>query len=206
VGTAEWYCGKAGPLPLPCPALVPNEGTSCEVSPTVHCPRGICGGLDVACVDGAWSWSFAPPSTCGICASPDTPIATPDGERPIASLVPGDLVYSVSGDAIRAVPIARVSRTPVFHHHVVRVRVTGGRVLEISGGHPTADGRRFAELTRGGLLDGQRLESVEVIPYRFAETYDILPDSETATYFAAGMLIGSTLVPPTTAETTLRER
>jgi hypothetical protein len=32
-----------------------------------------------------------------------------------------------------------------------------------------------------------------VIPYEHAFTYDILPASETGTYYAAGALIGSTL-------------
>ncbi|MCA9517257.1 MAG: hypothetical protein KC635_20095, partial [Myxococcales bacterium] len=82
-------------------------------------------------------------SGCPICAAPDTPVATPEGDRPIASLRPGDLVYSVDDGAIVAVPLARVGQTPVSAHHVVRVVLDGGAVLEISPGHPTADGRTF---------------------------------------------------------------
>src|SRR5262249_18017295 len=40
-----------------------------------------------------------------VCASPDTPIATPQGNRPIAELAVGDLVYSVDRDAVVAVPV-----------------------------------------------------------------------------------------------------
>jgi hypothetical protein len=43
------------------------------------------------------------------------------------------------------------------------------------------------------MLDGQLIEAVEIVPYHFAETYDILPASESGTYYAAGMLIGHTL-------------
>ncbi|HKB55368.1 MAG TPA: Hint domain-containing protein, partial [Ramlibacter sp.] len=136
------------------------------------------------------SWCAA---KCAVCASPDTPIATPGGDRPIADLQVGDLVYTVEGDAILAVPILRVSRTPVANHHVVRVQAADGRVLELSPGHPTADGRTFGDLRPGTRLDGAAIASVELVPYHYPYTYDILPMSRSGTYFAAGMLIGTTL-------------
>lgn len=132
---------------------------------------------------------------CPVCASPDTPIATPDGDRPIADLRVGDLVYTVEGDAIRPVPILLVGCTPVVNHHVVRIKVTDGRTLEISAGHPTADGRTFGDLRPGMKLDGVAVESVELVAYGHPFTYDILPASKSGSYFAAGMLIGSTLNP-----------
>ncbi|HZU82377.1 MAG TPA: Hint domain-containing protein [Polyangiaceae bacterium] len=131
----------------------------------------------------------------GRCASPDTPIATPGGERPISDIRAGDVVYSVDHDAIRPVVVLRVGRVAVTRHHVVRVRLASGRSLEISAPHPTADGRAFRDLQAGGLLDGEPIESVEVVPYDHDATYDILPASDTRTYFAAGVRIGSTLDP-----------
>ena len=130
-----------------------------------------------------------------VCASPDTPIATPQGNRPIADLAPGDLVYSVQGDAVVAVPILRTHRTPVHDHHVVRVRLASGAVLEVSPRHPTADGRTFGDLHAGEQLDRIAIVSVELIPYAHPFTYDILPASETHTYYAGGALIGTTLAP-----------
>jgi hypothetical protein len=127
------------------------------------------------------------------CASPDTPIATPSGERPIADLVPGDLVYSVEHDAVVVVPILRVNRTPAHDHQVVRVALGSGRVLEISGPHPTADGRTFGDLRAGGVLDGVPIVGAERVPYAHPFTYDILPASSSGAYYAAGALIGSTL-------------
>ena len=44
----------------------------------------------------------------------------------------------------------------------MRVKTANGRTLEISAGHPTADGRLFGDLRPGLVLDGQRIESVEV--------------------------------------------
>jgi hypothetical protein len=127
------------------------------------------------------------------CASPETRIATPGGERRIADLVPGDLVYSQDRSALRAVPVVRVRQTLVYEHHIVQVTMVDGAVIEMSEGHPTADGRTFGQLRAGDLLDGAPILSTGIIPYRFSHTYDILPDSETRTYVASGRLVGSTL-------------
>ena len=106
----------------------------------------------------------------------------------------GDLVYSVQGEAIVPVPIIRAESTLVVHHQVMRMVLDNGAVLEMSPGHPTADGRTFAELRAGSSLDWQNVVShAELIPYVHARTYDILPDSDSGVYFAAGALVGSTL-------------
>ncbi len=130
------------------------------------------------------------------CTAPETPIATPTGEKRIDSLVEGDLIYSVHEGAIKAVPIRRTQRNPVTNHFVIQVDLADGRTLEISAGHPTADGHSFGQLVRGSNLGGVEVVNVRRIPYRHAFTYDILPDSETGTYFAAGALIGSTMARP----------
>jgi len=128
-----------------------------------------------------------------VCAAPDTMIATPSGERAIADLQVGDLVYSADDGALTIVPLAAVHRTPVDDHRVVRLTLETGRVLEISPGHPTADGRFFGELRAGDRLDGTLVLSAELVPYAHDATYDILPSSDTGTYVAGGALIGSTL-------------
>jgi hypothetical protein len=167
---------------------MPQAGTACSTEGLMCGPD--C-NLEIVCESGAWRWRQG---NCPICAAPDTPIATPTGERPIAALRPGDLVYSVDGDAIVAVPLRAVGHTRVSSHHVVRVTVEGGRVLEVSPGHPTADGRSFGDLLSGGRIDPEhRVLSAVLEPYRFDATYDILPASSSGTYFAAGVLIGSTL-------------
>jgi hypothetical protein len=159
-------------------------------------------GLDcsepIVCKDGVWQWNYCN-SCCPVCASPDTPIATPFGDRPIASLMPGDLVYSVHEGATVAVPILRVGSTRVFSHRVVRLTLDSGAMIELSAGHPTADGRKFGELRPGSSLDDvHSVRAVEVVPYRHDATYDILPASSTGTYFAGGALVGSTLGSPST--------
>jgi hypothetical protein len=108
-------------------------------------------------------------------------------------LLPGDLVYSVDRNGVQAVPLLRIGRTPVYHHHVIQLTLADGAVLEMSAGHPTADGRTFGQLRAGDLLDGTLIVSSATIPYRFSQTYDILPASDTGTYVASGRLVGSTL-------------
>lgn len=131
--------------------------------------------------------------TC-ICAAPDTPISTPDGERAISSLRPGDLVYSMHRGELVAVPLLTVGRSVAPPDHaIVHVRLASGRSIEMSPGHPTADGRHFGDLAPGEELAGAVIDAVELVPYGRPFTYDILPDSDTGTYVAAGALVGSTL-------------
>lgn len=209
-------CGKCGNV---CPNSAPYcSGGTCGTPPCtpppgagVCAPSSICCGTTccapgqiccavtdnfvfIGCYDLSKSGGTCPVGcpAC-VCASPDTPIATPDGDRAIASLEVGDRVLSVDHGRVIDVPIARVHRTPVSNHHVVHVELSTGSILEISALHPTADGRTFGDLRDGELLGGVEIERVTVVPYAQAFTYDILPASDSGTYFAGGVLIGSTL-------------
>jgi hypothetical protein len=105
----------------------------------------------------------------------------------------GDRVLSVEHGRVVDVPILEVHRTAVQNHHVVHVELSNGSVLEISAPHPTADGRTFGDLRDTDLLGGVEIDQAMVVPYRYPFTYDILPASDSGTYFAGGVLIGSTL-------------
>lgn len=197
---ADTYCTGGACVPRPCTTTCPAgticcDGACCSAGQICCDPQG---PIDRGPVCTAPDARGTCPQGCAplcICASPDTPIATPGGDRPIASLRVGDLVYSVDHAGVKVVPIALTHRTPVSHHQVVRVTLASGAVLEISAGHPTADGRTFADLRAEGVLDHTAIKAVERVPYTHAYTYDILPDSESGAYFAGGVLIGSTLKP-----------
>jgi hypothetical protein len=136
------------------------------------------------------------PTGCSACtcAAPGTPIATPAGDRPIADLKVGDLVYSVDHGSLAIVPIRLVHRQPVTaSHRMVELELAHGVTLRISPRHPTADGRHFSDLVAGDVVDGVRVVAARLVDYDQPFTYDILPDSDSGTYFAAGTLIGSTL-------------
>jgi hypothetical protein len=194
-----------GGHPAPCNTLVVDRIGTCGFE---ECPSGDCpgpAGAACTCSDGSQCAPATGPmgsalcrgddGTCSVCkcAAPDTPIATPEGERAIAELVPGDLVYSVDGAEIRAVPLLRINRTPVVNHRVLHVTFDNGRSIDMTAGHPLADGRPLSSLHPGSELLGGTVLSVASVPYQHAATYDILPDSTSGAYFASSVLIGSTL-------------
>jgi hypothetical protein len=194
-----------GGHPAPCGTTIADALGTCGVE---ECSAGDClgsSGATCTCSDGmdcvaatgqtGSGWCRGDDGTCFACkcAAPDTPIATPAGDRPIADLLPGDLVYSVDGDSIRAVPIARINRVAVAHHEVLRVTFDHGRSIDMTAGHPLADGRPLSALRPGDALLGGAVVSVSTIPYVHEATYDILPQSSSGAYFASGVLIGSTL-------------
>ena len=191
------YCGMNGCEEAPC--------TGVDDCPDRCCGSQCCGEGELCCEvnmgPAAMGCFEAVNGTCPVgcpycvCASPDTPVATPDGERPIAELRVGDLVYSNTDRGVVVVPIVQVNRVAVSHHHVMRVTLATGRVLEVSAAHPTSDGHAFGELQPGSNLDGVAVVSVEFVPYAHTHTYDILPASSTGAYYAAGVAVGSTLSP-----------
>jgi len=130
---------------------------------------------------------------CPICLAATTRIATPDGAIPVSDLRAGMLVWTVDAGKRVAAPIAIVRHTPApFGHRVIRVILADGRAVVASPGHPTADGRRVGALSPGDLLDGSRILSMDLLPYT-GDTWDLLPRSATGTYWADGVLLGSTL-------------
>jgi hypothetical protein len=185
--SAQTCCGSA--------CCSTNE-LCCSVEGNVTYTTGCMAPIDGTCPKG---------NPLATCADPDTPIATPRGVVAIALLKPGDLVYSFDHGSVVAVPIARIGSTPVHHHRVMHVVLGNGQTLDISPGHPTGDGRLFADLVGGDSLSGTVLQQIETVAYGHGQTYDILPASDTGTYFAAGVLVGSTLslaqgvAPPMTA-------
>lgn len=197
---AGTYCTGGKCMPIPCtttclPGMICCAGVCCSAGQLCCDPQGpLSAGPVCTAPDGRGTCPQGCAPLC-VCASPDTPIATPGGDRPISSLRVGDLVYSVDPEGVMVVPVARINRTPVHQHEVVRVTLKGGTVLEISPGHPTADGRTFADLRARDELDHVAILAIERVPYSHAYTYDILPASESGAYFAGGVLIGSTLKP-----------
>ena len=194
------YCdaGKCKDKP-PC-----ESGTGCATG-QLCCGKSCCTSAQICCDVPGPVGKLVPechtpvggtcPKGCTscVCNSPDTPIATPSGNRSIAELGEGDLVYSLHQGAMRAVPIRKAHRVPAPNHVVVRATLASGAVLEISPKHPTADGRSFDDLRAGDHLDGVFVVAVERVPYQHSHTYDILPDSDSGTYFAGGVLIASTV-------------
>jgi hypothetical protein len=57
-----------------------------------------------------------------------------------------------------------------------------------------ADGQLLGTFSIGNFIDGVRIVSAQLVPYEEDFTYDILPSGATGTYWANGILSGSTLM------------
>ncbi len=132
---------------------------------------------------------------CPICLAQGTRIATPEGEIAVEDLRVGTLVWTLDASGRRvAAPILRAARTPVpTGHMVTRILLDDGREIVASPGHPTRDGRPIGALVAGDPLDGGRIVLTELARYSRDATFDILPDSTTAVYWANGVILRSTL-------------
>jgi hypothetical protein len=75
----------------------------------------------------------------------------------------------------------------------VSLALDDGRLVLVSPGHPTSDGRRVGDLSVGDKLDGARIASVARVTYAGGATYDVLPAGATGAYWANGVLLRSTL-------------
>jgi hypothetical protein len=136
----------------------------------------------------------APPA-CPICLARGTRIATPYGDALVETLRLGDIVWTLDARGTRAAaPIVALGSTPAPETHVVvRVLLSDGRTVDVSPGHVAADGRRVGDLRVDDTYDGARVTSVDRIRYAGEATFDLLPDGATGTYWANGILLGSTL-------------
>jgi hypothetical protein len=135
------------------------------------------------------------PPPCPICLARGTKIATPSGQTAVEALRIGDVVWTRDEDGARvAAAIALIGSTPVpATHRVAHLLLSDGRTVDVSPGHPTADGRRVGDLMPGSRLDGALVVRAELIAYSGGATFDLLPDGPTGAYWANGVLLGSTL-------------
>jgi Hint domain-containing protein len=132
---------------------------------------------------------------CPICLAAGVRIATPFGEVPVQDVRVGMAVWTTDGHGRRIVGV--VLRTGHMQaplgHEVIRLTLADGRTVTVSPGHPTADGRTIGQLRPGDAFDGSRVVASTPIGYSGSATYDLLPSGPTGTYFAGGLLLGSTL-------------
>ena len=135
------------------------------------------------------------PPPCPICLAASTLIATPGGAVRVVDMKPGLMVWTATRDGKRvAVPVLEVGSTQVpAGHLMVHLVLADGREVLASPGHRTADGRPLGSLAAGDPLDGSTIKLWELVPYAGDRTYDLLPAGPTGTYWANGILLGSTL-------------
>jgi hypothetical protein len=132
---------------------------------------------------------------CPICLAAATLIATPAGPVRVSDLQLGGLVWTAGLDGTRQEATIKGLGSVAFPlgHDAVRLELSDGRSVTASAGHPTADGRTLGALRAGDRLDGATIVVTEVVRLTDGATYDLLPSGPTASYWADGVLLGSTL-------------
>lgn len=134
-------------------------------------------------------------NTCPICLSKGTLIDTPEGQIPVEKLTEGMMVWSVDccGNRI-SIKIAEIASTPVSaDFEFTKIRLSDGRSVTASPGHPAAQGKTLSGYQVGDTLDGATVIDIEYITIGDTATYDILPSGTTGEYWANGILLKSTL-------------
>jgi hypothetical protein len=141
------------------------------------------------------SRTAAPHPQCPVCLAQWTRIATPAGELPVAAVRPGMLVWTLDARGRRvAAPVLVVGHTPTpAGHQVVHLMLADGRSVDVSPGHPLADGRAVGDLAPGDQIDGSVVVGAARRPYDGVATWDLLPAGPTHLYWADGVLLRSTL-------------
>ncbi|MDA1004676.1 MAG: Hint domain-containing protein [Chloroflexi bacterium] len=153
------------------------------------------GTIDSAGAITVTSESAAGQPNCPICLARGTLIATPAGRIPVEALRAGMAVWTADRDGRRvAAAVIAVGQTVApADHAVVHLMLADGRELRASPSHPLADGRLLGALTAGDQVDGAVVLSAEREPYGGGSTFDLLPSGPTATYWADGVPLQSTL-------------
>ena len=185
-----------------------GNGSDCLIENIVACKGddSQCPSSHPKCIkvnSGMSYWTCAKNDSCYVdncspmlckCLSSASRIATPIGDVAVTSLNVGDIVWTVDAAGKRIVrPLVKVSHVSAPNHRVVHLILTDGRTLDVSGPHPTADGRTVGDLQTGDAYDNSIVKSATLIKYSGTATYDILPAGDTGFYFANGILMGSTL-------------
>jgi hypothetical protein len=139
---------------------------------------------------------------CPICLVRGVRIATPSGDISVQNVRVGMTIWTTDRDGHRmaGVVLATGQMQAPLGHEVVRLELADGRAVVASPGHPTADGRTVGSLAVGDRLDGATISGVALLPYS-GITYDLLPSGPTGTYYADGVLFGSTLAAYGSAKT-----
>lgn len=195
-------CGSSKPAPTPTPLPTDPRCPDAAPSPTAVCLQDC--GPPVA-RDGdpppAFRWATVEEVAnrekfgCPRCLDGTALIATPSGERLVATLVVGDLVYTEDARGLRvAAPILRVRRVGVpTSHRVVVVTLADGRRVRVSAEHPLASDGVIGNVAVGGQLDGSLVIDRQLVAPTGGATWDILPAGDTGHYWANGVRLGSTL-------------
>ncbi|MEM6802570.1 MAG: hypothetical protein AAF696_14270 [Bacteroidota bacterium] len=130
-----------------------------------------------------------------LCLSPETMIATPEGERKVSTMKVGDAVLSqnLAGE-IEFQELLHLRKNPSpLNHKILHLCLEDGRQIHLSPNHPAINYRPIEKWEIGEYYDGSQISGKVILPYTESYTWDILPAGKTGLYKANGIWMGSTL-------------
>jgi hypothetical protein len=133
---------------------------------------------------------------CPICLVRGSLIDTPCGGVPVEELGKGMAIWTLdsAGRRIIGQVVQRVATPVASSFQVLRVRLSDGRTVAASAGHPASEGKPLGNYRTGDTLDGAVVAAVQRLVYHGGTTYDLLPSGGSGLYWANGVLLKSTLV------------
>lgn len=131
----------------------------------------------------------------GPCLLDSSLISVFGGSIRVKNLKSGGLVWTINkhGNKVQTSILLKTKRRVSQGHKMAHIVLEDGRKLTVSPGHPTIDNKELGSLKKGQILDGSKIASIKILPYKGKYTHDILPSGDTGAYWANGILIGSTL-------------
>ena len=134
-------------------------------------------------------------NTYPICLTKGTLIDTPSGLVSVEQVHIGMYVWTIDelGNRISSIVIKTSMTKLQLPFQVVRIRLSDGRTVTASPGHPAAEGKTLGVYHLGDILDGALVMEIENVIYNSDTTYDILPAGSSHVYWANGVLLMSTL-------------
>ena len=113
----------------------------------------------------------------------------------MAQIRPRDMVWTTDASGRRvAAPVEQVTaRSTPGPHLMLQLSLSDGRTLIAAGAHPAANGVFLRELHVGDGYDGATIAAIDWVTSTAPMTFDLLPAGPTGTYWANGILVGSTL-------------
>lgn len=130
------------------------------------------------------------------CMAKDSRIRTPEGEKPVSEIEPGDKIMTVDGGCVTVAQVLSSKEDEIY-----RIKTDKGSI-GLTGGHPIllkgGDEKRASDLQKGDLLmmwEQETARVLEVCPENYNDdVYNLLiQESEDGTFlFANGFAVGDT--------------
>ncbi len=184
------------PLPFPSRSIVLYVGQSVSNGCTITLTLTDITQLQVSppTYQAVFSKTIDTSKPCPICLTENTTIDTPSGQVPIKYIREGDIIWTSDIYAHKQIAkIIKTTKTQVKNHQVSHIVLDDDREINISPNHPMTNDKPIGSVLIGDTIDNSKVIISELVQYKGDYTYDILPSSDTGTYWANRILLKSSI-------------